>query len=74
MRTTLTKIMVAKLVLRLGMIIVICQKEFAFDCADLLAKKNIKSYVFESLRPTPELSFAVRHLNCFWWYYDHSES
>ena len=40
-------------------------KEFAFDCADLLAKNNIKSYVFESLRPTPELSFAVRHLHCF---------
>ena len=40
-------------------------KEFAFDCADLLAKNNIKSYVFESLRPTPELSFAVRHLDCF---------
>lgn len=40
-------------------------KEFAFDCADLLAKNNISSYVFESLRPTPELSFAVRHLHCF---------
>ena len=40
-------------------------KEFAFDCADLLAKNDIKSYVFESLRPTPELSFAVRHLHCF---------
>lgn len=40
-------------------------KEFAFDCANLLAKNNIKSYVFESLRPTPELSFAVRHLKCF---------
>lgn len=40
-------------------------KEFAFDCADLLAKNNIKSYVFESLRPTPELSFAVRYLQCF---------
>lgn len=40
-------------------------REFAFDCADLLAKNNIKSYVFESLRPTPELSFAVRHLGCF---------
>lgn len=40
-------------------------KEFAFDCADLLAKNNIASYVFESLRPTPELSFAVRHLDCF---------
>lgn len=40
-------------------------KEFAFDCADLLAKNNIASFVFESLRPTPELSFAVRHLHCF---------
>lgn len=40
-------------------------KELAFDCADLLAKNNIRSYVFESLRPTPELSFAVRHLHCF---------
>ena len=40
-------------------------KEFAFDCANLLAKNNIVSYVFESLRPTPELSFAVRHLGCF---------
>jgi phosphoglucomutase len=40
-------------------------REFAFDCAALLAKNNIKSYVFESLRPTPELSFAVRHLGCF---------
>lgn len=40
-------------------------RELAFDCANLLAKNNIKSYVFESLRPTPELSFAVRHLGCF---------
>ena len=40
-------------------------RELAFDCADLLAKNNIRSYVFESLRPTPELSFAVRHLGCF---------
>lgn len=40
-------------------------RELAFDCADLLAKNNIRSYVFESLRPTPELSFAVRHLECF---------
>ena len=40
-------------------------QELAFDCANLLAKNNIKSYVFESLRPTPELSFAVRHLGCF---------
>lgn len=40
-------------------------RELAFDCARLLAKNGIRSYVFESLRPTPELSFAVRHLGCF---------
>ncbi|HEU3532869.1 TPA: phospho-sugar mutase [Streptococcus pneumoniae] len=39
--------------------------EFAFESAAVLAKHGIKSYIFESLRPTPELSFAVRHLNCF---------
>ena len=39
--------------------------EFAFESASVLAKHGIKSYVFESLRPTPELSFAVRYLNCF---------
>ncbi len=39
--------------------------EFAMDSAKVLAKHGIRSYVFESLRPTPELSFAVRHLNCF---------
>ncbi len=39
--------------------------EFAFESAAVLAKHGIKSYVFESLRPTPELSFAVRHLDCF---------
>lgn len=39
--------------------------EFAFESAAVLAKHGIKSYVFESLRPTPELSFTVRHLNCF---------
>lgn len=39
--------------------------EFAFESAAVLAKHGIKSYVFERLRPTPELSFAVRHLNCF---------
>ncbi|HET5239145.1 TPA: phospho-sugar mutase [Streptococcus pneumoniae] len=39
--------------------------EFAFESAAVLAKHGIKSYVFEGLRPTPELSFAVRHLNCF---------
>ena len=40
-------------------------KEFAMDSAKVLATYNIASYVFESLRPTPELSFAVRHFNCF---------
>lgn len=47
----------------------------AFDCrhnslkfaklvADVFSANNIKVYLFESLRPTPELSFAVRHLGC----------
>lgn len=40
-------------------------KEFAMDSAKVLATFGIRSYVFESLRPTPELSFAVRHFNCF---------
>lgn len=39
--------------------------EFAMESALTLAKHGIPSYVFESLRPTPELSFAVRHLNTF---------
>ncbi|VTS23923.1 putative phosphoglucomutase [Streptococcus pseudoporcinus] len=39
--------------------------EFAFESAQVLAAHGIKSYVFESLRPTPELSFAVRHLDAF---------
>lgn len=39
--------------------------EFAFESAQVLAAHGIKSYVFESLRPTPELSFAVRHLGAF---------
>ena len=37
--------------------------EFAVESAQVLAAHGIKSYVFESLRPTPELSFAVRHYN-----------
>ncbi|MFD1294330.1 phospho-sugar mutase [Lutibacter holmesii] len=47
----------------------------AFDCrhnsqlfakvvADVLSANNIKVYLFEDLRPTPELSFAVKHLGC----------
>ncbi|VGU95364.1 phosphoglucomutase [Streptococcus pyogenes] len=39
--------------------------EFAFESAQVLAQHGIKSYVFETLRPTPELSFAVRHLNAY---------
>lgn len=39
--------------------------EFAFESAQVLAQHGIKSYVFEALRPTPELSFAVRHLNTY---------
>ena len=38
--------------------------EFAFDCAKLLASNGIKAYVFKSLAPTPELSFAVRYYHC----------
>ncbi len=37
--------------------------EFAKESASVLASFGIKSYLFESLRPTPELSFAVRELN-----------
>lgn len=37
--------------------------EFAKESACVLASFGIKSYLFESLRPTPELSFAVRELN-----------
>lgn len=36
--------------------------EFAMESAKVLATYGIKAYVFESLRPTPELSFAVRYL------------
>lgn len=39
--------------------------QLARESAAVLASHNITSYVFESLRPTPELSFAVRHLQCF---------
>ena len=38
--------------------------EFAMDTALCLAANEIKAYLFESLRPTPELSFAVRELGC----------
>lgn len=38
--------------------------EFAAAAADVFAANGIEVYLFESLRPTPELSFAVRHLGC----------
>ncbi len=38
--------------------------EFALDTALCLAANGIKAYLFEALRPTPELSFAVRELGC----------
>nr|WP_200967611.1 phospho-sugar mutase [Insulibacter thermoxylanivorax] len=39
-----------------------CSPEFALEAALVLAGNGIKAYLFEDLRPTPELSFAVRHL------------
>ncbi|MFP7295650.1 phospho-sugar mutase [Neobacillus niacini] len=39
--------------------------EFCMEAARTLATKGIKTYVFNELRPTPELSFALRHLNAF---------
>jgi len=38
--------------------------EFAEAAALIFAANNIKTYLFSSLRPTPELSFAIRHLGC----------
>ncbi len=39
--------------------------EFCLETAGVLAANGIKAYVFDSLRPTPELSFAVRELGAF---------
>lgn len=39
-------------------------EEFCLETAKTLAACGIKAYIFDSLRPTPQLSFAVRHLNC----------
>ncbi|MGX4609107.1 phospho-sugar mutase [Priestia megaterium] len=39
--------------------------EFALEVAKVLGQHDIKTYIFEELRPTPELSFAVRHLGAF---------
>ena len=37
---------------------------FARECAKVLCANGIKTYIFDGLRPTPELSFAVRYLGC----------
>lgn len=37
---------------------------FAKTCADIFSANGIKAYLFDSLRPVPELSFAVRELGC----------
>jgi phosphoglucomutase len=39
--------------------------EFAMEAAKTLATRGIQTYVFDELRPTPELSFALRHLQAF---------
>lgn len=39
-------------------------REFATITANVLAANGFKVYLFEALRPTPELSFAIRHFNC----------
>ena len=38
--------------------------EFAKDCARIIAANGIRAYLFDGIRPTPELSFAVRQLGC----------
>ena len=37
---------------------------FAETVADIFSANGIKAYLFEDLRPTPEISFAIRHLGC----------
>lgn len=41
-----------------------CSRSFTLLCAKTLTEFGIKTYIFDSLRPTPELSFAVRYLHC----------
>ena len=38
-------------------------REFTFECAFVLNQMGFRAFIFDSLRPTPELSFAVRYLN-----------
>ena len=37
-------------------------REFCLDCANLLSSQGIKVYIFDALRPTPEISYAIRKL------------
>ena len=39
-------------------------REFTLECADILNEMGINTYIFDSLRPTPELSYAVRYKCC----------
>ena len=39
-------------------------REFTLECADILNEMGINTYIFDSLRPTPELSYAVRYKYC----------
>ena len=39
-------------------------QKFAITAASVLAANQIKVFIFDNLRPTPELSFALRHLGC----------
>ncbi len=39
-------------------------REFAEDSARVIANMGIPVYLFDALRPTPELSFTIKHLNC----------
>lgn len=38
-------------------------REFCLDCASLLSSQGIKVYIFDNLRPTPQISYAIRSLN-----------
>jgi phosphoglucomutase len=40
-------------------------KEFSLEAAKMFASRGVKAYLFDELRPTPELSFAIRHLNAY---------
>ncbi len=39
-------------------------REFALEASKILNEMGIKTYIFDSLRPTPELSYAVRYMHC----------